>query len=74
MTVYHCFLIDNADRVQGVGTIETQTQADAIYRSERMLRAEFHAAAIEIWEHGRLIRHIERENFQEQHEHQGTMR
>jgi hypothetical protein len=42
--------------------------------NERILRAESHAAANEVWEHGRLVRHIEREDFQEQLEHPGAMR
>jgi hypothetical protein len=60
MPVYQCFLIDSADKVQEVDTIESPSEADAVFRGEHVLRGVPYAAAIEIWEHGRLIRHIER--------------
>jgi hypothetical protein len=64
MPVYQCFLIDSADKVQEVDTIESSSEADAVSRGEHMLRGASYAAAIEVWEHGRLIRDIEREDFQ----------
>jgi hypothetical protein len=66
MPVYQCFLIDSADKVQEVDTIESSSDADAVLRCRHMLRGASHATAIEVWEHGRLILHIEREDFQEQ--------
>ena len=66
MSVYQCFLIDSADKVQEVDTIESSSEADAVFHGEHMLRGASYAAAIELWEHGRLIRHIERKDFQEQ--------
>jgi hypothetical protein len=74
MPIYQCFLIDSADKIQEVDTIESPSEADAVFRGERMLRGASYATAIEVWEHGRLIRHIERADSQEQREHPGAMR
>jgi hypothetical protein len=71
MPVYQCVLIDSADKVQEVDTIESPSEADAVFRGEYMLRGASYAAAIEVWKHGRLIRHIEREDFQELREYRG---
>lgn len=66
MAVYQCFLIDSADKVQEVDTIEDPRGADAAFRGEHMLRGASYAAAIEVWEHGRFIRHLERRDSEEQ--------
>jgi hypothetical protein len=63
MPVYQCFLIDSTDKVQEVDTIESPTEADAVYRGEHMLRATSYAAAIEVWDHGHLIGQIKREDL-----------
>ena len=69
MPVYQCFLIDSADKVQEVDTIESPNEADAVFRGQHMLRGVSYAAAIEVWEHGSLIRHIERGDLQERRQH-----
>jgi hypothetical protein len=61
MSVYRCFFIDSGDKVQGIETIDSPTEADAVYRGEHMLRGASHAAAVEIWDHGRLVGQIKRE-------------
>jgi hypothetical protein len=47
MPFYQCFLIDSADKVQEVDTIESPSEADAVRHCEHMLRRASYAAAIE---------------------------
>lgn len=57
---YRLFIVNSADKFQGVQVHEGSSDTDALERARSMLAHHPHAAAIEVWRRGLLIGRIDR--------------
>jgi hypothetical protein len=58
---YSCFLVNVADRFEGVEPVEAATDSDALMYAKQLLRRERDTKAVEVWIQGNMVGRVDRE-------------
>lgn len=60
MSRFRCFLIDEADKVEGFESCEGDSRKEALGRAYDLLRGYPGATAVELWDQGRFVARVSR--------------